>query len=132
MSKRCKEVETAWYTAAKAARQSCVLPRDEDVLATLVNVHIVGGSAETVAELEGATMRTAVVLALISELRDSGYPGYRGKFNTDAAVRQRAQDLYGKYGEEPFVPAKVREAAEQAFRAKSSGPSLLFDKRSTP
>ena len=72
-------------------------------------------------------MRTAVVLALISELRDSGYPGYRGKFNTDAAVRQRAEDLYGQYGEEPFVPAKVREAAEQAFRAKLSGPSLLFD-----
>ena len=113
VSRRCKEAETAWYTAAKAARQSCALPHDEDVLATLVNVHIVGGAAEAVTQLEGATMRTAVVLALISELRDSGYPGYRGKFNTDAAVRQRAQALYGKYGEEPFVPAKVREAAEQ-------------------
>ena len=45
---------------------------------------------------------------------------------------KRAQALYGKYGEEPFVPVKVREAAEQAFRAKLSGPSLLFDKRTTP
>ena len=132
VAKRCHEAETAWYTEAKAARQSCALPHDEDVLATLVNVHIVGGSAQTVTELEGATMRTAVVLALIAELRDSGYPGYRAKFNTDAAVRQRAQALYGEYGEEPFVPAKVREATEQAFRAKLSGPSLLFDKRTAP
>ena len=53
VSKRCQEAETAWYTAAKAARQSCALPHDEDVLATLVNVHIVGGSVETVTELEG-------------------------------------------------------------------------------
>jgi len=132
VSKRCKEAETAWHTAAQAARQSCALPHDEDVLATLVNVHIVGGSVQTVTELEGATMRTAVVLALIAELRNSGYPGYRGKFNSDAAVRERCHALYGEYGEEPFVPSKVREAAEQAFRAKLKGPSLLFDKRATP
>ena len=30
------------------------------------------------------------------------------------------------------MPTKVREAAEQAFRAKLPGPSLLFDKRTTP
>ena len=77
-------------------------------------------------------MRTAVVLALIAELRNSGYPGYRSKFNTDAAVRQRAEELYGECGERPFMPIKVREAAEEAFRAKLSGPSLLFDKRASP
>ena len=67
MSQRCKEAQTAWHTAEKAAKQSCALPHDE-VLTTLVNVHIVGGSAGKVTELEGATMRTAVVLALIDEL----------------------------------------------------------------
>ena len=74
VSARCKEADTAWYAAATAAKRSCALPHDEDVLATLVNVHIVGGSAEAVAELDGAAMRTEVVLALISELRESGYP----------------------------------------------------------
>ena len=116
VSARCKEAETAWYAAATAAKRSCALPHDEDVLATLVNVHIVGGSAEAVAELDGAAMRTEVVLALISELRESGYPGYRGKFNTDAAVRQRAQALYGKDGTESFVPAKVREKVPRKSR----------------
>ena len=118
VSQRCKEAQTTWYTAEKAAKQSCALPHDEEVLATLVNVHIVGGSAEKVTELEGATMRTAVVLALIDELRNSGYPGYRTKVNSDAAVRERARNLYGEYGDEPFVPHKVREATDQAFRAK--------------
>ena len=58
VSARCKEADTAWYAAATAAKRSCALPHDEDVLATLVNVHIVGGSAEAVAELDGATLRT--------------------------------------------------------------------------
>ena len=55
--------------AMTALREARALPHDENVLATLVNVHIVGGSADSVVEIEGATMRTAVVLALISELR---------------------------------------------------------------
>ncbi len=41
-------------------------------------------------------MRTGVVIALIAELRDSGYPGYRALFNSDAAVRARASELYGR------------------------------------
>ena len=73
-----------------------------------------------------------MVLALISELRESGYPGYRGLFNTEAAVRERAETLYGEYGTEAFVPKKVREAAEKAFRATLAGTSLLFDKRTAP
>ena len=59
-------------------------------------------------------------------------PGYRNKFNTDAAVRDRAETLYGRYGDKPFVPDRVREATDVAFRAKLAGTSLLFDKRSTP
>ena len=73
-----------------------------------------------------------MVLELISKLRESGYPGYRHKFNSEAAVRQRAEDLYGKYGDEPFVPEQVKLAAEEAFRKRQSGTSLLFDKRATP
>ena len=93
------------YTATKAAEKSCVLPHDEDVLSTLVNVHIVGGSVDMVGSLEGATMRTAVVLALTQELRESGYPGYRSLFNSDAAVRERAETLYGHDGTGAFVQA---------------------------
>ena len=132
VAQRCHEAETTWYTVTKATEESCVLPHDENVLATLVNVHIVGGSVEMIGSLEGATMRTTVVLALISELRESGYPGYRSVFNSETAVRERAEALYGKYGTEAFVPEKVHEAAEIAFRAKLRGSSLLFDKRSAP
>ena len=74
--KRCKEAETKWYSAKKAFQQSFALPHDENVLATLGNIHIVRGSIETVKELEAATMRTQVVLDFISKLRGSGYPGY--------------------------------------------------------
>ena len=121
-----------WRTATPAARRACALPRGEDVLATLVQAHLVGGSAAAVKDLDGTTMRTAVVLALISELRQSGYPGYRGNFNTDAAVRQRAEALCGAYGDRPFVPEKVRQAAAHAFRAKLPGTALLFDTRAAP
>ena len=57
-------------------QQSFALPHNENVLATLGNIHIVRGSIETVTELEAATMRTQVVLDFISKLRGSGYPGY--------------------------------------------------------
>ena len=132
VAERCRDAQKQWKTARSAAYNSCRLPHDENVLATLVNVHIVGGSAEAVSELQGATMRTAVVLALISELRKSGYPGYRSEFNSEALVRERAKEIYGRYGDEAFVPDKIREATKEAFRAKLSGPSLLSDKRSTP
>ena len=77
-------------------------------------------------------MRTAVVLSLIDELRKSGYPGYRAYFNSPAAVQRRTQSLYGRYGDGPFVPAKVREAVDVAYSAKLSGTSLIFDKRAAP
>ena len=40
----------------------------------------------------------------------------------DFAVRQRIQRLYGKYGNEAFVPDKAREIALQSHRAKLTGP----------
>ena len=72
-------------------------------------------------------------MSLIGELRACGYPGYTAVFNTDAAVKDRTQQLYiSKYGEGPFVPKKVQAAAEEAHRAKLSGTSLIQDKNATP
>ncbi len=45
------------------------LPHNEDVLAALLSVRIVGGTKDLVEHLEGATMRTEAVLSLIGELR---------------------------------------------------------------
>ena len=49
---------------------------------------------------DGATVRTAEVLSLITELRKSGYPRHRAHFNTEAALSQRSLALCGRYGEE--------------------------------
>ncbi len=70
------------------------MPHSEDVLATLLNVHIVGGTKELVEHLEGATMRTEVVLGLIAQLRDRVYPGYTEACNSDATARSRMHELY--------------------------------------
>jgi hypothetical protein len=131
IEKRCQEAELK--NAINAAERSLTLPHSEDVLATLLNVHIVGGTKDLVEHLEGATMRTEVVLSLIAQLRKSGYPGYGDDCNSDAAVRGRMSDLYeSKYGVGPFVPNKVRDAAGLAHRARLSGPSLIQDKNATP
>ena len=62
------------------------LPHSEEVLASLVNVHIVGGTVDLSAHLEGAKMRPKVVLGLINKLRASGYPGYDTASNTEEAA----------------------------------------------
>jgi hypothetical protein len=97
-----------------------------------VNVHVVGGCGDLVQHLQGATMRPAVILGLISELRRSGYPGYIAELNAEERVAQRMVELYGRYGDGPFIPDKVRQAAEEAHRAKLSGGSLIYDKNATP
>ena len=133
IEKRCSEASAKWDVALEKYRSTVALPHAEDVLAALVNVHIVGGAKDLVSHLEGATMRTGVVLALIEELRSSGYPGYAADINASEAVRQRVQEMYvDKYGEGPFVPEKVREAAEAAHKARLSGESLIHDKNATP
>ena len=91
----------------------------EDILATLVNARIVGGTKDLACRIEGATVRTQVALALIDALRSAGYPGYAAACNTSEEVRQRMQHMYGdKYGDGLFVPDSVRAAAELAHRAK--------------
>ena len=133
IEKRCLETDNNWQRATEAARRTVGLPHDEEVLATLLNVHIVGGSKDLVDHLQGAAMRTSVVRCLIGELRRSGYPVYLSEVNSDDAVRQRMVDMYeSKYGTGPFIPDKLREAAAQAHRAKLTGTSLVFDKNATP
>ena len=92
IEKRCQEAELK--NAVDAAQRSLAMPHSEDVLATLLSVHLVGGTKDLVEHLHGATMRTEVVLSLIAQLRDSGYPGYTDECNSDAAVRSRMKELY--------------------------------------
>ena len=58
------------------------LPHKEEVLACLVNVHIVGGAKNMIEALEGAKMRVGPVLELINILRNTGYPGYATEHNS--------------------------------------------------
>jgi hypothetical protein len=78
-------------------------------------------------------MRTSVVFSLIADLRASGYPGYSSRWNSEAAVKQRMEELYiKKYGEGPFIPKTIQESIEQAHRARLSGGSLIMDKNASP
>ncbi len=69
---RCREARAAWSENLQAVKNTTCLPHSEEILATLVNVHIVGGTKDLVEHLAGATMRTEVVLGLSAELRLSG------------------------------------------------------------
>ena len=115
-------------------------------MATLVNVHIVGGSADLVDQLEGATMRTAVVLDLIDALRKSGYPGYEemdttGQNNgqprqTNEAEQERLvyrqsnddmvkyEDLLDKIGDEQPSPEAARYRIGNGNHTNESSPGL--------
>ena len=62
--------------------ESCALPHSENLLATLLNVHIVGGQKDLAKHLQGATMKAEVVEQLIDGLRQSGYPGYDMEINS--------------------------------------------------
>ena len=130
---RCQEADANFQADASKRGAPMLLPHDEDVLACLTNVHIIGGAKDLIEHLEGATMRCAVVLSLIALLRQSGYPGYEGDVNSDVAVQERMQRLYGnRYGAKAFVPQRVRATMEEAYRAKLSGTSLITDKNATP
>ena len=72
------------------------VPHDEVALATLLNVHIVGGTTDLGIHLEGATMRPAIVEELIAALRCSGYPGYEEDGpNSADKVRERLTVMSG-------------------------------------
>ena len=111
------------------------VPLSEDKLATLVQVHIIGGSKDLAKHLPGATMRANKVLELIELLRESGYAGYEETgLNSKERVRNRMRELYQEQYSynESFTPKAVQDAIEQAYTAKLSGPSLVLDKSATP
>ena len=53
-------------------RENLRVPHGEDILASLLNVQVVGGAKDLAEHLEGATMRPEVVTRLIDLLRKSG------------------------------------------------------------
>ena len=44
IEERCREADQNWQTTKTSAKEVMALPHDEEVLAALVNVHIVGGT----------------------------------------------------------------------------------------
>ena len=111
------------------------VPLTEDVLASLANVHIIGGSTDLAKHLPGVTMRANKDLELIDLLRESGYAGCEETgLNFRGEVCHRMRAMYeNKYAHhEPFIPKAVPEAIDQAYRARLSGPSLVLDKSATP
>jgi hypothetical protein len=115
-------------------REKLRLPHGEEILASLLNVHVTGGTKDLAEHLEGATMRPEVVTSLINKLRQSGYPGYEETgINSREAVEARMVDLYtAKYGNRRFTPKAIEDAIEVAHRAWLRGPSLVQDKSATP
>ena len=97
IEERCGEVVAASTMIARGGRepsgQHVRLPHGEGVLATLVHVHIIGGSKDLAQHLAGVKIRPAVVRHLIAELRRSGHAGYDEQSAADVARRIRA--LYG-------------------------------------
>ena len=65
---QCILAEKEWKKATEASENSILLPHNEEVLATLVHVHVIGMNKDIDA-VTGATIRTRVVLSLINELR---------------------------------------------------------------
>jgi len=115
-------------------RKCSQVPHDEVTLATLLNVHIVGGTTDLATHLEGATMRPAIVEELITALRSSGYPGYEEDGpNSADKVRERLTVMYKRpYGEEKFIPREIEVAMREAWRKQHGQVSLMQDKNATP
>ncbi|MCS5671004.1 MAG: hypothetical protein NZ577_04010, partial [Vicinamibacterales bacterium] len=113
--------------------QSVLLPHDEDMLATLVHVHIIGGSKDLGEHLAGATLRLGVVREIIKAVRASGYKPYASY--EDAKVMERIQELYpaeSEHMDTAFMPLKVKEAVEKAWTQRNRGSSLIQEKNQTP
>ena len=103
-----KASRTAYRANAKRKQTSegrpLLLPLDEETLATLVNVHLVGGTKDLKTHLEGVTMRVEVVERLITHLRESGYAGYEkdGPNSSEEVERRLAERYTKRYGEGPL------------------------------
>ena len=111
------------------------LPVSQEVLATLLNVHIVGGTTDLGKHLHGIALRPAMVTKLINLLRGGGYVGHNEHgINSREAVAQRMRERYERpyNGEGCFIPTKVLEGIERTHSATLRGPSLIQDKVATP
>merc|ERR1712078_792884 len=91
------------------AEKSRGIPHSEGVLALLVHVQVVNGSADLAKHVKGLTLRLHVLEKLCDITRHSGYPGYgAGDVNSAERVaqrmKQRYKDPYGDYGRTAFVP----------------------------
>ena len=62
--------------AAMSNTSAVSLPHDGQVLACLIRVHIIGGSVDITKHLKDVHLRVPVVVALLHELIDRGFPGY--------------------------------------------------------
>ena len=110
------------------------VPHDEETLATLLNVHIVGGTTDLAQHLEGATLRPAIVEKLIEVLRSSGYPGYEEHgLNSAKNVRERTERLYERrYRKNKFIPRSIEKAMQTSLQKQVGQSSLIIDKNATP
>ena len=71
------------------------LPHGEEILALLVNVHIVGGTKDLALHLKGLTLRIDVLEELTKLMRDTGYPGYDvDGINSETLVAARLRERY--------------------------------------
>ena len=80
------------------------VPLSEDTLATLVQVHIIGGSKDLAKHLPGATMRANTVLELIELLRESGYVGYE---ETGLSCKERVRNRMRERMHMHCAPARM-------------------------
>ena len=123
-AQRTKEVRRHWQQIAE-------VPHTETMLATLLNVHIVGGTTDLSLHLEGATLRPNVVHDLIEILRSTGYPGYEEHGpNSKEAVRVRVDQLYRKpyANQERFIPRAIDKAITAAWEEQRGRASLIVEK----
>ena len=98
------EIQRHWQKMAE-------VPHAEGILATLLNVHVVGGSKDLAVHLEGATMRPKIVEKLIGVLRETGYPGYEEHGpGSRMVVRRRIEAMYVRpcRNQEEFVPREIQ------------------------
>ena len=65
----CESAQRSENIKVNALREELGVPHTEETLATLVNIHIVGGSTDLSQHLSGLTMRVSIVRRLIELLR---------------------------------------------------------------
>ncbi len=131
---RCCRAAVENSDELKQLRQSLKLPHSEELLADLVNVHIVAGNKDLADHISGIKMKADNVARLIDILRSTGYSGYEDNgVNSKKAVEERLRKQYReKYGEGLFIPEAVQKSIEAGVDKKRKGASLIWDKGATP